>query len=87
MVVKEVWVVRHGYREDWVNDKPFLPTGLRNDPPLSELGRQQASEVACFLKDKKVQAIFSSPFYRVLETVYPLAKDNHIPLCVDYSMA
>ncbi|GAN05132.1 phosphoglycerate mutase family protein [Mucor ambiguus] len=87
MVVQEVWVLRHGYREDWVNDTPFLPTNLRNDPPLSELGRKQSQEVANYLKDKSINRIYSSPMYRVLETVYPLVEACDTPLFVDYSMA
>lgn len=86
MVVQEVWVVRHGYREDWVNETPFLPTNLCNDPPLSELGRKQSQQVANYLKDKSINRIYSSPMYRVLETVYPLVEECDIPLFVDYSM-
>ncbi|KAI9487875.1 MAG: histidine phosphatase superfamily [Benjaminiella poitrasii] len=87
MVVKEIWVVRHGYREDWVNDNPPLPTRLRNDPTLSKLGRKQSQEVAAFLKTKNIDRIYSSPFYRVLETVYPLVEQTNVPLYIDYSMA
>ncbi|KAI8080723.1 histidine phosphatase superfamily [Gilbertella persicaria] len=87
MGVKEIWVVRHGFREDWVNENPPLPTGLKNDPPLSAIGRHQAQEVAAFLKDKSIERIYSSPFYRVLETVYPLVEACQIPLFIDYSMA
>lgn len=87
MVVKEVWVVRHGFREDWVNNDPPLPTNLRNDPPLSQLGREQAQELAHYLKTKNINRIYSSPFYRVLETVYPLVQETNIPLYIDYAMA
>lgn len=87
MVVQEVWVVRHGFREDWVNSDFIQPTNLRNDPPLSELGRKQSQEVASYLKDKSINRIYSSPMYRVLETVYPLVDACDIPLFVDYSMA
>lgn len=87
MVVKEIWVVRHGFREDWVNNDPPLPTNLRNDPPLSQLGREQAQELAHYLKTKNINRIYSSPFYRVLETVYPLVQETNIPLYIDYAMA
>jgi transcription factor C subunit 7 len=89
MTLKEIWIVRHGYRQDWVTDTPYLPTHLKNDPPLSDLGRKQAQELAVFLKNKPIDRIYSSPFYRVLETVYPLvqARNNSIPLYADYSMA
>jgi transcription factor C subunit 7 len=89
MTIKEIWIVRHGYREDWVTDTPHLPTHLKNDPPLSELGRKQAQELADYLKNKSIDRIYSSPFYRVLESVYPLVqgRDGNLPLYIDYSMA
>ncbi|OBZ88660.1 Transcription factor tau subunit [Choanephora cucurbitarum] len=87
MGVKDIWVVRHGFREDWVNPDPPLPTGLPNDPPLSRVGRQQAKELADFLSDKSIDRIYSSPFYRVLETVRPFAEATETPVFVDYSMA
>ncbi|CAO3689878.1 unnamed protein product [Rhizopus stolonifer] len=87
MVVKEIWVTRHGFREDWVNDNPSLPTHRKNDPTLSQLGRQQAQELKDYLKDKSIDRIYSSPFYRVLETVYPLVEECNIPLFTDNSMA
>ncbi|KAI8971722.1 histidine phosphatase superfamily [Mycotypha africana] len=87
MGVKEIWVVRHGFREDWVNDDPYYPTGLRNDPTLSDSGRKQSQELAEFLKDKNIDRVYSSPFYRVLETVYPFIEKSNVPLYVDYSMA
>eukprot|EP01103_Thecamoeba_quadrilineata_P017926 TRINITY_DN6577_c0_g1_i1.p1 TRINITY_DN6577_c0_g1~~TRINITY_DN6577_c0_g1_i1.p1 ORF type:complete len:261 (+),score=27.90 TRINITY_DN6577_c0_g1_i1:80-784(+) len=86
MVVQEIWVVRHGYREDWVNKDPPLPTGLKNDPPISAVGRSQAKELAVYLKDKSIDRIYSSPFYRVLETVYPFVEESNTPLFVDYTM-
>lgn len=87
MSVQEIWVVRHGFREDWVNDNPPLPTHLRNDPPLSDFGREQARELTQYLKTKSIDRIYSSPFYRVLETVYPLVQECDIPLYIDYAMA
>lgn len=86
MVVKEIWITRHGFREDWVTDTPHLPTGRTNDPPLSELGRKQAAELGEFLKDKGIERVYCSPFYRCLETVTPLVKVTNIPLYVDYAM-
>lgn len=87
MTLKEIWVARHGFREDWVNDNPPLHTNLRNDPPLSNFGRQQSQELATFLKDKSIDRIYSSPFYRVLETIYPLAQECNTPLFIDNAMA
>lgn len=86
MVVKEIWITRHGFREDWVTDKPHLPTNLPNDPPLSQLGLEQAEELGACLKDKGIQRVYSSPFYRVLQTVTPFVKATDTPLYIDNSM-
>lgn len=87
MVLKEIYITRHGFREDWVNPNPPLPTNLPNDPPLSEVGRLQAKELAAFLKDKSIDRIYSSPFHRVLESVYPLVEECNTPLFIDNTMA
>lgn len=85
-MLKEIWITRHGYREDWVTPTPHLPTQLSHDPPLSELGLAQAEELGEFLQDKGIQRVYSSPFYRVLQTVSPLIAKTHIPLYIDFSM-
>ncbi|KAI9262736.1 histidine phosphatase superfamily [Sporodiniella umbellata] len=87
MVLKTIWVTRHGFREDWVNVDPPLPTNLLQDPTLSKVGRQQAQELKTHLQDKSIQRVYSSPFYRVLETVSPLVEECNIPLFIDNSMA
>ncbi|KAI8075257.1 histidine phosphatase superfamily [Gongronella butleri] len=86
-MVKEIWITRHGFREDWVNPTPFYPTGLTFDPPLSAEGRQQAEELAVFLKDKQIQHVYTSSFYRVLETVRPLAEATQVPVSIDYLLS
>ncbi|CDH58251.1 predicted protein [Lichtheimia corymbifera JMRC:FSU:9682] len=86
-MLKEIWITRHGYREDWVTPTPHLPTQLSHDPPLSELGLAQAEELGEFLQDKGIQRVYSSPFYRVLQTVSPLIAKTHIPLYIDFSMS
>ncbi|KAI8384764.1 histidine phosphatase superfamily [Radiomyces spectabilis] len=86
-MLQEIWITRHGFREDWVTDNPHLPTNLKNDPPLSELGREQAQELGAFLKDKGIERVYSSPFYRVLQTVYPLIEETDVPLHLDNCMS
>ncbi|KAI9489997.1 histidine phosphatase superfamily [Zychaea mexicana] len=87
MVVKCIWVTRHGYREDWVTENPHLPTNRAHDPPLSKVGLKQARELGNYLKDKGIQRAYCSPFYRCLQTVSPLIKDTGIPLYIDNSMS
>ncbi|KAG2219396.1 hypothetical protein INT45_010972 [Circinella minor] len=87
MVVKTIYITRHGYREDWVNETPHLPTGRPHDPPLSKLGLKQARELGNYLQDKGIERVYCSPFYRCLQTVSPLIKDTGIPLYIDNSVA
>ena len=58
--VTEVWLVRHADVYDGLEVVP--------DPPLSPLGRQQADRLAQRLKSVEVDAVFSSPLRRALQT-------------------
>lgn len=62
--VTEVWLVRHGdvYDQDEVV----------SDPPLSPLGRQQVERLAQRLKSVNVDAVYSSPLRRALQTASAL---------------
>ncbi|CAO3628990.1 unnamed protein product [Cunninghamella blakesleeana] len=86
-MLKEIWITRHGFREDWVNPIPIYPTGLKYDPPLSSFGLEQAKELGDFLKEKSIQRIYTSPFYRVLQTIQPLTDYTQIPVYIDHSMS
>jgi broad specificity phosphatase PhoE len=43
------------------------------DPGLTDLGRDQASRVAQWLSTKGIQAVYSSPLRRAVETAEPIA--------------
>ncbi len=47
---------------------------------LNDKGRQQAEALAVNLKNLKLQAIFSSPLERALETATPLARMQDLPV-------
>ena len=59
-----------------------------NDPPLTEVGKLQAIEVANTLKQdllkslEKPQVIFSSKLIRSLMTAFEIAKELSLPICV-----
>src|ERR1700694_2480134 len=58
--VTEIWLVRHAdCYEDLVD---------ASDPPLSQLGRDQAKRLAERVRRAKPAAIYSSPYRRALET-------------------
>lgn len=87
MPVIEILLLRHGHREPWtlnpatgeyLSATPF-PSGLPADPPLAPVGAEQAQEaghhLATYLSERAKLGrlrIFSSPFYRCLETLQPL---------------
>ena len=61
----ELILIRHG-----LPVRQELETG-RADPPLSDTGRRQASLVAQWLEPIEVNAVYSSPMVRALQTAYP----------------
>lgn len=52
------------------------------DPPLTELGREQAMMVGERMARQGIDAIFSSPLCRALETAQPLAEASGLPVTV-----
>lgn len=60
----ELYLIRHGQS---VNNA--LPQELRvHDPPLTDIGRQQAERLAHWLRDIGLTRLITSPFLRTLET-------------------
>lgn len=53
------------------------------DPPLSELGLQQAQLLAQALKVRPITAIYCSPLTRAVQTATPLAEQLGLPLVLD----
>jgi probable phosphoglycerate mutase len=53
------------------------------DPALSERGREQAAALADWLLDERVDALWSSPMRRALETADPVAARLGLDLAVD----
>lgn len=51
------------------------PTGIPTDPPLTAKGVQQSRELANYLTkvEPPVDRIYSSPFYRCLQTLKPFS--------------
>lgn len=51
------------------------PTGIPTDPPLTAKGVQQSKELAEHLAaiDPPIDRIYSSPFYRCLQTLKPFS--------------
>jgi transcription factor C subunit 7 len=76
-MVSTIYVTRHGFRSNWLTDVavPEPPTGIEGDSVLSEHGLDQAKELAEYLAQiPHVERIYSSPFYRCLQTSVAVAQ-------------
>lgn len=66
-------LVRHGQSQEYRAGASFPLVDGHGDPPLSELGRQQAERVAGRLADAGIDAIYVSTLQRTAQTAAPLA--------------
>ncbi|KAF9787081.1 histidine phosphatase superfamily [Thelephora terrestris] len=89
-MIEKIYIIRHGFRLNWVTTNWTSPTGLPRDPPLAAYGEAQAEEVAQYIlslpEDERPTAVFSSPFYRCLQTTQPTAQALKLPLYVDHGL-
>ena len=77
----ELILVRHGLPE-----RVELEEG-RADPPLSDIGRRQARQAAAWLGRESVDAIYTSPLRRAVETAEPLARNIGLRPIIHESVA
>ncbi|MCJ1387402.1 hypothetical protein MMC18_000245 [Xylographa bjoerkii] len=95
MPLHTIYITRHGYRSNWTTD-PLTghttsivpsPTNIPSDPALSAYGVQQAAQLAAQapLLAPPILRIYSSPFYRCLQTITPFAErlGGAVPLICD----
>ncbi|KAL8759259.1 MAG: hypothetical protein Q9199_000872 [Rusavskia elegans] len=81
MVVTTIYVTRHAFRASYTlntttgeyHTNSPSPTNIPSDPPLAAYGVQQSHELAIELAqlDPPVDYLYSSPFYRCLQTLEP----------------
>lgn len=88
MTVETIYIARHGYRANWLPEPhPPNPTGIDSDPALAPHGVDQAVQLGKYLsglpKDEQPQFIFSSPFYRCVETAAPYARETGLKVCLE----
>lgn len=78
----ELFIVRHA--DAIPGPEEIIPSGVYDDLPLSQIGREQAEALAERLDKVSFDAIYSSPLRRCLETAAPLAERLQIkPVVVD----
>lgn len=67
--VTEIWLVRHADAYDMATEAV--------DPPLSAVGREQATRLAERVRRAGPAAVYSSPYRRALETARAISLDVH----------
>lgn len=67
----ELWLIRHG--DAIPGPEEIIPSGVYDDLPLSNIGREQAQALAERLGEMRFDAIYSSPLKRCQQTAAPLA--------------
>ena len=73
-------LVRHGETE-W--NRQYRIQGGSSDTWLNAEGRRQANELALSLADSRVEAIYSSPLKRALETAQAIASRRNLEVIVE----
>ncbi|MDQ6772980.1 MAG: histidine phosphatase family protein [Candidatus Dormibacteraeota bacterium] len=77
--VREVWLIRHA---DAYSGLDQLQEGLQ-DPPLSQVGRQQAKLLAARLKLVRLDAVWASDLARAGQTARPAAEAHGLQVRVE----
>ncbi len=57
------------------------------DPPLSDIGRQQAQLLADYLASEQIDAVYASPLIRAVETAQPLSEHYLTTSVLDAGLA
>lgn len=86
-MTQTIWIARHANRLDFVNPDWFLTAERRYDPPLSDDGIVQASQLAQRLKQENIKAIFSSPFLRTIQTANQVAEVLNLPIKLESGLS
>lgn len=78
-------LIRHGRSDFSSNDMTETPRGHQFDPPLSEVGREQAALLGkrLLLLDPQPAAVYCSPLRRCRETVGPYAAATGVEVHYD----
>jgi broad specificity phosphatase PhoE len=73
----KIYILRH---EDRTQDCTFFS-------PLTELGHNNAKKLIDVLDKCNIDIIFSSPFIRTLQTIYPFSKKNNFNIHIEYGLS
>ncbi len=79
----DLLLVRHGQSEAYQDGQPFALVGGHGDPPLSELGQEQARQLATRLRAAGIAGIYVTTLQRTAQTAAPLAEALGLDLVVE----
>jgi len=82
--VLRVILVRHG-ETDWNQERRVQ--GCGSDRELTEAGKQQAESIGLRLKQERIQAIYSSPLRRALDTAQAIARHHQVEVQTELSLS
>ncbi|KAK7058929.1 C6 zinc cluster transcription factor-like protein [Paramarasmius palmivorus] len=89
-MIDTIYIARHGFRLNWVTTAWTSPTDTPRDPPLAAFGETQAQELATYFlslpEDERPTGIWSSPFYRCIQTAVPVSKALNVPIYVEHGI-
>lgn len=73
----KVFILRH---EDRTQDATFFS-------PLTSSGLENSEKLVNVLKNLKINKIYSSPFIRTLQTIYPYSEKYNVRINLEYSLS
>ena len=73
----KIYILRH---EDRTQDCSFFA-------PLTKSGLENSIKLVKYLDKEKIDTIYSSPFIRTLQTIYPYAKEHKIKINIEYGLS
>jgi len=87
--MKTIYITRHGTRQDHLTGVPTpSKSGFIYDPPLAVEGLIQSQLLANYLKENAhIDYIFSSPFYRTLQTATKVANTLNLKIEVESGLS
>ncbi|KAF7320282.1 hypothetical protein MKEN_00812900 [Mycena kentingensis (nom. inval.)] len=90
-MLDKIYIARHGFRLNWVNNNWVAPTGLARDAPLAAYGETQADQLAKYFlslpEEDRPTLIASSPYYRCLQTAAPTSRALATPIFVESGLS
>ena len=78
-----VILVRHS-ETDWNQERRVQGSG--SDRQLTETGKQQAESIGLRLKQERIQAIYSSPLRRALDTARAISRHHQVEVQIEPSL-